>query len=312
MTVQDPHHKPDLQRTLAVLTPSEWEANAQVTAGTTLWNQDDPATEVLMLLKGTLEILGQDAGGEVHLRDVQPGALIGERACFPGEKRTASVRAKTDCEVLRLTGAEFLSILHEKPDLMRGFLQQQIERINSLSSAYVDSHRRSITDALTQLHNFGFFQERLLSELERARAMGEELALVLFDVDHFKQYNDKNGHDAGNVALTQVATLMKECSRRGDLLARYGGEEFAVLLYGATPQEALTFANRVRETVAATEFTGGLTQPLGRVTVSAGIARYPRDGIEPRQLIEAADRELYRAKHSGRNQVSVGVEAVKV
>ncbi|MHB2017202.1 MAG: diguanylate cyclase [Candidatus Xenobia bacterium] len=165
------------------------------------------------------------------------------------------------------------------------------------------TYHRAITDRLTELYNFGFFRDRLTSEVNRAREMGDTLSLIIFDVDHFKHYNDTNGHQEGNDCLVAVAGILKQAGRKGDLVARYGGEEFVTLLYGATREEAARWAEKVRHQVEATDFRGGSTQPLGRVTVSAGIASLPDDAHTDDALIVAADRRLYEAKSGGRNRV---------
>src|SRR5258707_10669743 len=104
----------------------------------------------------------------------------------------------------------------------------------------------------TRLYNFGFFRERLAIEVDRAAQTGDLVSLVIFDIDHFKKYNDNNGHEEGNVALTTVADIIKATGRRGDIVARYGGEEFVALLYGATRGEAESFGEIVRHTVEGT------------------------------------------------------------
>ncbi|HEV7500681.1 MAG TPA: GGDEF domain-containing protein, partial [Vicinamibacteria bacterium] len=124
-----------------------------------------------------------------------------------------------------------------------------------------------------------------------------------FDIDHFKNYNDNNGHEEGNVALTAVSDLIKATGRRGDIVARYGGEEFVALLYGATRAEAEAFGETVRQTVEATSLPGGSRQPGGRLTISAGVATFPWDAQSEEELIKAADDNLYKAKEGGRNRV---------
>ena len=161
----------------------------------------------------------------------------------------------------------------------------------------------AILDPLTGLYNFGFFRDRLKLEVERARATVDPVSLALFDLDHFKHYNDTFGHQRGNQALIQVAMIIKVASRRGDIVARYGGEEFVALLYGATREDTRSFAEGVRRSVAETEFEGGSAQPLGRVTISGGVATFPEDAARDDALIEMADMNLYRAKDAGRNAI---------
>jgi diguanylate cyclase (GGDEF)-like protein len=215
------------------------------------------------------------------------------------------VRALTPCRLLKIPAPDFRNLLRRRPDILEELYWLQVERVRSLTKQVTKSHQKAITDPLTRLYNFGFFRERLDIEVDRAAQTGDLVSLVIFDIDHFKKYNDNNGHEEGNVALTTVCEIIKNTGRRGDIMARYGGEEFVALLYGATRQEAAAFAEAVRETVEGTEFAGGPQQPLGRVTISAGVATFPWDAQTDEALIKAADDNLYKAKEGGRNRVVV-------
>jgi diguanylate cyclase (GGDEF)-like protein len=156
----------------------------------------------------------------------------------------------------------------------------------------------SVIDDLTGLHNRRFFEVELRREVERARRFDRDLALVLVDVDHFKDYNDTFGHRAGDDALRRVATCLAEAaSRRLDAVTRYGGEEFAVLLAETDAHGARLVAERAREAVAA---SSGFRRPL---TVSAGVAATRGAASEREDLVLRADAALYRAKHDGRDCV---------
>ncbi len=130
----------------------------------------------------------------------------------------------------------------------------------------------------------------------------------MFDIDHFKNFNDVNGHELGNVALVGVASLCIENSRQAgdrvpDLVARYGGEEFMILLRGVSVDFAAHVAERVRTAVESESFPGGENQPGGRVTISIGVAAYPVHASNGDELINKADEALYEAKRGGRNRV---------
>jgi len=168
-------------------------------------------------------------------------------------------------------------------------------------------HRRLHADArhdpLTGIGNRLRLAEDLTALCARVERYGHVYCVALFDVDHFKDYNDHNGHEEGNVALTTVSEIIKATGRRGDIVARYGGEEFVALLYGATRAEAEAFGETVRQTVEATSLPGGSRQPGGRLTISAGVATFPWDAQTEEALIKAADDNLYKAKEGGRNRV---------
>ncbi len=160
-------------------------------------------------------------------------------------------------------------------------------------------------DGLTGLANRRTLQRHVEHELQRAQAYGSNLTLAMIDVDHFKSYNDQNGHGAGDEVLRTIARLFSGTSRRTDLVARYGGEEFTILICGADREMAAHHADRVRRAVEAHDFPHGERQPLGRLSVSIGLASYPTDAADVGTLFEAADRALYLAKEAGRNRVEV-------
>ena len=272
-------------------------------AGVMLWREGDPGDSVVLLLDGVLEIVNEPAEGEeVVLRTVEPVAVVGEVAA-DGYGRSAAVRARAQSRLLKVSSTRFREILRRRPDVLEWLYWQQVARVRSLTQRFARTHHRAITDPLTRLYNFGFFRKRLEDELARAAETEDLVSLAMFDIDHFKHYNDTNGHQEGNVVLSGVARILRATGRRGDILARYGGEEFVALLYGATGDEAARFAEAVREAIEAEPFAGGDKQPQGRVTLSAGVATYPDDAREATVLLEEADRRLYRAKEGGRNRV---------
>jgi diguanylate cyclase (GGDEF)-like protein len=157
------------------------------------------------------------------------------------------------------------------------------------------------TDARTGLTNSRAFDDAVQRRLA-ARTGNERAAILMLDLDHFKDFNDRYGHPAGDEALRVFAHLLMSSIREPDLAARYGGEEFAVYIAGAGAVEAAEVAERIRERTETTiiPLRPGLT---GRMTVSIGIAIAPDDGTERVLLLKAADDALYRAKLAGRNNV---------
>ncbi len=166
----------------------------------------------------------------------------------------------------------------------------------------------AITDGLTALFNHRYFQERLALELKRGSRTPHGFAVVMIDVDHFKHYNDSHGHPAGDEVLRGLALLLRENLRETDVVARYGGEEFVAMLLDSEPEAGLATAEKLRTLVAAHPFVHDAEQPGGALTISVGVAFYPRDGSSPDSLIAAADRALYVSKKAGRNRVSVSEE----
>ena len=158
--------------------------------------------------------------------------------------------------------------------------------------------RLSTTDGLTGLFNRRHLDESLAVELERARRYNAPLSILMFDVDHFKRFNDEHGHDQGDRVLQAIAQQLQEHVRKVDIPCRYGGEEFLAILPGTHQAGAIIVAERLRHSVELMEVDGL------KVTISIGVATMPEiDVASPDALVEAADKALYRAKRAGRNQV---------
>jgi diguanylate cyclase (GGDEF)-like protein len=166
-------------------------------------------------------------------------------------------------------------------------------------------------DKLTGLWNRAYFDDQIEREIERANRMGTSVALLMADLDHFKKINDNFGHQAGDLALAHLASIIRNNIRTIDVAARYGGEEFAVLLPSINRARAVRTAERLRRVVADTKF-GEVVPGLetARLSISLGVALYPDDAATVKQLIDRADRvALYAAKNRGRNRVVSWSEA---
>ncbi len=160
-------------------------------------------------------------------------------------------------------------------------------------------------DGLTKLYNVQFYRERLREEVRRAQRFQHPFSIIIIDLDNFKDYNDKHGHLMGDRLLLQFADVVKKTLRETDLLARYGGDEFIILCPETDKKHGEQAAERIRKLVGDFPFAHRETQPLRIVSISAGVATYPEDGLHPEELIRSADEALYEAKRSGRNRVVV-------
>ncbi len=158
-------------------------------------------------------------------------------------------------------------------------------------------------DGLTGLTNKRAFLEQLGILMTTAEREARKASVFIFDIDHFKHYNDTNGHMAGDDLLKTLARVVRDKVRPVDMLARYGGEEFIVAMPDVDAAEALSLAERIREAVASYPFQHGETQPHGRISISGGVASFPMDGSSGNDLIKNADQALYQAKEAGRNRV---------
>jgi diguanylate cyclase (GGDEF)-like protein len=167
----------------------------------------------------------------------------------------------------------------------------------------------SITDPLTGLLNRRYLEERLTEELKRSKRQDYAMSFMMIDIDDFKHYNDRNGHQAGDLALEMTAQCLKSALRAADVAARYGGEEFCILLPQTGLTEAAAIAERIKRRIERTRFPNGKQQPLGAVTVSIGVSAFSPQVETPEAIIGAADRALYLAKHQGKNRVRATADA---
>ena len=178
---------------------------------------------------------------------------------------------------------------------------------NSIAISRKD--RQAYTDQLTGIYNRTYFDPLFVKELGIARETMVPLSVLLFDIDHFKKVNDTYGHPAGDAILKRLAEIIVKCSRTTDVVARYGGEEFVVLMGATNKDQAVVYAERLRDTIARSPFPVPGQDTSVQVTASLGISGFPEDGESPADLVKAADVALYEAKKTGRNRV---VRAVRV
>jgi len=181
--------------------------------------------------------------------------------------------------------------IYDVTDIATGQLELQTVN-NKLQSL-------SRTDRLTMLNNRGYWEECLANEFERDRRTHETCSLLIFDIDHFKKVNDVHGHTAGDEIIRVTAKTLLDSIRTTDIAGRYGGEEFVVILINTNAENAKILAERIRERIAAlqVEFEGTVIP----FTISLGIAEFSPDIKDHTQWIEFADKALYEAKESGRN-----------
>jgi len=212
---------------------------------------------------------------------------------------TAEIRERQAAEekLQRLVHA----ITREKVDL-----EILVQILNDQGDVSAEEGEKARIDGLTQIANRRRFDEYLLKEWIRHARAQRPLSLLICDIDHFKLYNDGYGHQAGDECLKLVAAAINQSFRSGDLVARYGGEEFAMVLPYTTLEAAARVAERVCSSVEAAGLPHNASPVCARVTLSIGVAcAIPKtqDASDAHLLLELADRNLYLAKHHGRNRV---------
>jgi diguanylate cyclase (GGDEF)-like protein len=165
-------------------------------------------------------------------------------------------------------------------------------------------HQQAVRDPLTGLYNRRMLDEALNREIRRAGRAGRTIGIILFDVDHFKRFNDTYGHPAGDTLLAALGDLLRMLFRAEDILCRYGGEEFLIILPEASLPDALARAEDLRREASRMQVRHQ-NQDLPTVTISLGVAAFPVHGTSGHALVQRADAALYQAKMDGRNQVVV-------
>jgi len=186
---------------------------------------------------------------------------------------------------------------------MAGVALLALERLTALEQASAAAHAAAV-DPLTGLFNRRYFLTRLHEEVQRARRQQSPLAVMMIDVDQFKQLNDRLGHLAGDVVLRLVGDVLRRSVRLFDVCARQGGDEFAILMPGSSPEHSRHIAERIRSGIEESRLPGVPSSDEVRLTASIGIAAFANTTAD--DLIDGADRALYAAKRQGRNRVCEG------
>ena len=227
-----------------------------------------------------------------------------------GASKVAAGDLEVDLPVLSRSEVGYLTEVFN--DMVARLRQgrEELAAINkTLRKKNKELHELSITDSLTGLYNRKHLMETLDNEVARSKRHKHDFAVLVIDIDHFKEYNDTYGHLAGDEVLSRLASVFKKSVRSCDYVARYGGEEFILVLPEIGPEDGVKAAERIRKKVVKENFAGD-GKPR-EVTVSVGVASYPKDGDDPQDIIRHADAALYKSKESGRNQVVLAGQTPK-
>jgi diguanylate cyclase (GGDEF)-like protein len=301
-------------------------ASATDLAAVAIWT---PSQEGVQTLTASV---GISRNGQATMKEIFPESeascvaeLVGAtmRPCFirnvADHLMTAGLEARLcylsvgGCFVLPLTiGHRLLGLLElisrqgdvgfeDQRELFETFAEHLALAMNA-ALLFETAESRAAKDALTGIANHRTMQEFLLRRVAEARRGEHCIGVMMIDVDHFRAFNEEEGHDAGDAVLQQVAETLKACVRPYDLAARYGGEEFTVIMPGSTKEALLEIAERIRARVESQPYASS-TGRERHVTVSIGCSAYPEVATEPKELIKAADKALFEAKRAGRNRV---------
>jgi diguanylate cyclase len=235
-----------------------------------------------------------EARGEINTYKGTLDGSADEMAAGVGEERLRGIISQL------LTSTRSMSRLNNKLSSQLADARSEVE---DLREALESIRTESQVDPTTTLANRRFFDGALVDSIRHVEKTGENLSLIMVDIDHFKSFNDRFGHLTGDQVLRLVAMSMKQNVKGLDTAARFGGEEFAIILPSCDMRGALSVAEKIREGVMQRELVKRSTgENLGRVTVSLGVATLRR-GDQPTDIIERADKALYAAKKTGRNRV---------
>lgn len=224
---------------------------------------------------------------------------------FPGLKQLAPLNPYYIVPIfhkLRFIGLLVLGKRFDGEIFNENDLELLSTMISLAANAIVNAHLYdlAILDGTTKLFVVRYFRQRIKEEIKRAGRYAQPLTLIMMDLDHFKEVNDRHGHLSGDRVLSDIGIIIRKCTREYvDVPSRYGGEEFAILLPETDIEGGYHVAERIRKTVESTSF---LKEGVS-ITISAGVASYPTDALTDEDLVEKADLALYEAKKTGRNKI---------
>jgi len=283
----------------------------RVEAGEVLLDPKEVNLNIYVVIGGELQVCLEPSLSSPLVR-MGPGECVGELSIIDTALPSAYVISSTTSELLAISKEvlwRMIALEQRVAVNLLHILSQRIRESNVVLLGNLEIQReyrnKAETDSLTGLHNRTWFEDVFPKQLELCERIGQHASLMMIDVDHFKKVNDQFGHLNGDEALRHIGRHLLRTLRGTDLCARYGGEEMIVLMPGTEITQARVTAERLRESVSSTP----VNLPDGRqlkLTISGGIAQW-RPGMALSGLINAADRALYRAKESGRNQIAVSL-----
>ena len=284
-----------------------------IAEGETLLSPNQANHYLYVIISGRFGIrLGPD-DEEIPLTAVEAGECVGEVSFFDSRLPSTQVFAAETSTVLEIRQDLLWRMVSCSHEIARNLLYIMSERVRYSNLVIADSFEMqrmyqefATLDALTGLHNRGWLDDRFAREISRSERDRLNACLLMIDVDHFKNINDRYGHLAGDRVLVAVGRKLKETLRPNDMVARYGGEEFSVLLPDTTIANGVAIAERLRDRVSQADPGTLQDRQLPGVTVSIGVAEF-RSGGSLEALIDAADAAMFEAKQAGRDCVRVAV-----
>ncbi len=293
-------------------------------SGKILFRRDEYGDSMYVLEEGEVVLTFADGIDE---KSLGPGAVFGELAFVTGRHvRTATAVVRSPCRLRVIDETAFQRLSETQPRLLVRLLRHTCGYLLASENRLIESLRKknrelqntldylrrtreevdyqellANTDELTGLYNRRCLDRQLGKFIERAHATGTGLALILVDVDEFKQINDSHGHAAGDAVLREIGRIITECVRTSDLPCRFGGDEFAIVLTEIDPESAVERAELIRSRIERTAPVPAKPEVVARTSVGGAMLD---DDESAADLFQRADQDLYRAKELGRNRVS--------
>ncbi|MEA3267005.1 MAG: GGDEF domain-containing protein [Candidatus Fermentibacteria bacterium] len=260
-----------------------------------------------IILSGKLAIYLEYPGSD-PIAVLDQGETVGELSVIDDSSASAYVVGAEDSRLLEVDETAFWQMISESHAFACNMLLLLSNRMRTSDKALLGNIRMrkrfqhdAMFDSLTEMHNRRWLDVQLPRLINRHIRSKSPLCIVMFDIDHFKKYNDSYGHDAGDCVLAQVSRTIMQCLRPTDLSARFGGEEFVIMLSGVTMELAWIVAERLRKAIAAQRVVTYAGGELPAVTVSMGIAESRMDDTAD-SFLKRADIAMYKAKNAGRNR----------
>lgn len=278
-----------------------------------IFRQDDPGRTLYIVRKGTVGTYKKFPDGtQMELGRFSPGMFLGEMALLEAQPRSITSYAVTDAELLKMDMIDFYRFIWIRPaigvKILKAMSRYMILHLrdadNFLTSMAMwgeTARHRAITDELTGLYNKRFFEESLEINLSKYRNIQRPFSLIYFDIDDFRQINDQFNLHGGDLLIKTIGKTVKSVCPGEIITARLGGDEFALLLPGLSAVNAAQVAANFQKALRKKEYFPGWCE--NPPTISIGIAEFPKDGKTGSELKDSADKALYRAKASGKNNI---------
>ncbi len=286
-----------------------------INEGDILFKEGEEGNTLYIVFSGKVaSSLRLSHGNKREIAEYKQGEFFGEMSVFENAPRSATCYAKEKSRLISLHERDFFELILFYPDIaiklmyrMLNIITERLEMSNNFLSDMVlwgeEARKRAITDEITGIYNRGYLDNALEDYYEKAKSAEKSMTFIMIDIDDFKQISCAYDIEKVNQVLNEVLQKYKRHLRKSDILARYGGDEFAVILRETGLNEAKTLAEKARKSVEKISFTQILDNDNIKVTISQGIASYPKNANNLNSLLREADMCLNKAKREGKNKV---------